>query len=159
MKALASLPIVASSDPDLSRLYGQPAWPYRSEKDRERLTQIARLFGCEVREPQAGGSAVGAQGTVAALGSAAARPAELYAHLTGRKVAYVVRPDELNELADLEVVLTLREEVSPPLLEGLWSVRRPSLPGLIFGPDTRDLHDQAILRSAAARLRGDSAAT
>lgn len=133
-----------------------PVWPV-AEHELPALRALVQEFGGSLRRAAARpaeGTAETARGSVAVLGAELEPLGRLYAHLTGRRFGGAPRLDEL-ESADVDVVVVLTKDLTPPLLEALYprqATRRTV--GIILGATPEELKREVLLRAASARLHG-----
>jgi hypothetical protein len=131
---------------------GAPAWPVRNPAELSALEQAAAIAGLQVQlvsataadEPRGSELVVG-------VGRETAVIARLYAHLTGRQVAYA--EDVASGVARDPAVIVVMEHALTVAVLDLLSQRASEghVIGVITGHDADTLRLQALVRSIAAR--------
>ena len=132
---------------------GQPVWPAYSAADLEALQRVSALFGGDLKQVRGtrGEVSPGTE-TVVALSDEVEKEARLYAHLTGRRLR---RARRIDKRAPSAVVVITLEQLTAGLLERLYAPDRArSVPGLLCATPGRVLHEQILVRAAAAALSG-----
>lgn len=136
---------------------GLPIWPLSSVEDRIALELTAALFGASLKAQATvcardGSDLLVPDRNVMALGPQASEAARLYCHLTSRSLVEIDVGANLAAFDPPDVLVTLWDNLTVELLDWLYS-RDGSAPGIIAAPDVSDLRRQALIRSAALRLR------
>lgn len=136
---------------------GLPIWPLSCAEDRFALELTAALFGTSLKAQatacdQDGGNLFVPDRNVIALGPQASEAARLYCHLTCRSLVEIDVGANLAAFDPPDVLVTLWDNLTVELLDWLYS-RDGLAPGIIAAPDASDLRRQALIRSAALRLR------
>lgn len=151
-----ALPASRVTGRELIRNEHGAVWPLRSASDEDALRKLAHLFGsnieigncCEAQRDLRSTSKA-----VVSLGKESSLAAQLYAHLTDRRLVIAADLDAVLAIPDVGVVVCTFPRVSDDLLEYLREPRSgDSVPGLICGSNEEDLYRQALLRSAALFL-------
>jgi hypothetical protein len=161
---LFALPFVcvACSDQEFwVTLEGRPVWPVRSADDLDALAQICDLLGVGLREVEAmPGAAVATSELVVAINKNVEQAAQLYAHLSNRRVKVITTLADLAQGEFPAVVVTKFEGLTSTILDQLYSFdNQYSAPGLIVA-DTPDLlRRQVLVRTAAANFHGSLKST
>ncbi|CCE98564.1 hypothetical protein SFHH103_04074 (plasmid) [Sinorhizobium fredii HH103] len=145
---------------DLLMWGGQPVWPVYDRKQRRVLRDYCRLVGRPIVEVtgQPCLFAPRKQGLVIGVGKGASRAGELFAHLTGRSFISIATLRDLGVRSkETEVILGLSEVLDVDWLERIYgNLQWQRAPGIIAARNEMALVLQALLRSAAAHLDGET---
>lgn len=132
-------------------------WPLQTEQERKDIKTLVKLFGvkiCYVKNNISEHSPkIHKSGTVVAFGKDCFALAQLYAHLTERFATYVNSIKDLQNIKEVELVITLSSKINIDLLNTLYVKLNPKkAPGIIFGNDYIELRRQILLKSASLYL-------
>lgn len=148
-------PLLVDTSPKADRLVNEsnsPVWPVRNESEYAALIKYCNTFGIALLETSGNpGETRCGKGIVLGLGNEVRREAQLYGHLTQRRVIYSTDagPDTISAA---EVLVTTPRHLNKAVIERLYTVnRRRSAPGIICAADQGDLLEQVLIRSAASR--------
>jgi hypothetical protein len=138
-----------------------PVWPVRTVAEAEAVRTAAATWDVPVIETRSvpGLNPRTTDEVVLSVGEGTAPAAELYAHLSGRRVRHLTSFRALREHLP-SVVITLWPLVTPDVLEQLYPLRGGApVTGLILAVTPADLHLLVLTRAVSAQCRPYSPAT